>query len=640
MASQDQSPWSPYGEFPLYPAAADKSPIRLLRLRPEQHEAPIRDELLCGDLDDGPKFEALSYTWGSTADQKTITLSGRPWKVTQNLFSALQHLRLPDRDRILWVDALCINQADNNEKSLQVDQMRRVYAGNSSTERVLVWLGDDPEGKAKMALEFLLGVERQDKEAALIRTRVGALAPGRSTEELIQIFGRLSEKLAELAKVNPDMSREDAMATLDDPIDRTLYENYDSINIPNPSLQLKHDEEWDACAELFSSPWWSRTWILQEAIHDREVLVNIGFLDPIPIEPFCYLSKRYRYFVQVRQANGRDTPHKPSSPESRASSWLTTGGTTEEVDQSILTMRQYATAPNPAGATSLYPPRLSQLLLSFRHQQATDPRDKVFAFLGMATPEYRDQLRSDYSLSKRTVYTRTQRLMLVRVLVPLLWVESRDREILPSVERSDRETLPSWVPDHATRQTFLTRAMNTQWTNFAANRGFPAREPGKEEPHRHQPVDAEVLALRGICVGTVTDVRDVRMTADPHLSGDDSVRLMAYVGAGAGGCEHRLGSDASFGNTSWGPCRAAAGDIIIIAATSTIPLVLRNIIGAEGYVFVGACWLIRSELRRFSHAEDSENPWDVKSDPGFSKVMFGSACVGATEDQVEILHIY
>jgi hypothetical protein len=66
MASQNQPPQSPYKELPFYPAAAEKSaPIRLLRLlRPELDdalEAPIRGELLRGDLDHGPKFEALSY---------------------------------------------------------------------------------------------------------------------------------------------------------------------------------------------------------------------------------------------------------------------------------------------------------------------------------------------------------------------------------------------------------------------------------------------------------------------------------------------------------------------------------------------------------------------------------------------------
>jgi hypothetical protein len=448
--------------------------------------------------------------------------------------------------------------------------------------------------------------------------------------------------------VNPDMSREDVITTLDDPIDRILYENYDSINplgssFRLPELMREHDEEWDACAELLSRSWWSRTWILQEAIHDREVLVNIGPLDPIPIEQLCYLSKRYRYFLQARQASRPDIRHHWSSPEDQASRWLNAGGIAENIDASILTMRRDTTSPNPAGAASFNLPRLGQLLLSFRYQKATDLRDKVFAFLSMATPKYRDHLRS---LSMRTVYTRTQRLVLARVLLPLLWVESPDREILPS-----------WEPDHTTRQTFLARAMNAQWTNFAANRGFPAREHSKEQPHRDQLVDAEVLVLRGIRVGTLIEVRDVRMTADPNLWRDDSVQLMGYVGAGGrcrpgwcGGDEHptckpeahRIGRDASFKNTSWGPCKAAAGDAIIAAATSTIPPALRKVIGTEGYVFVGACWLIRSELRQFSDAGDPVSfrlSWDMKSDPGFSKVMFGSACVGA-EDHVEIFHVY
>lgn len=96
------------------------------------------------------RYEALSYTWSDTVDEehrpdeapgpKFISIEGLPFQVTNNLFLALKHLRLPDSDRILWVDAICINQDDgeNKEKNHQVRQMNVVY---SSAENVIIWLG-------------------------------------------------------------------------------------------------------------------------------------------------------------------------------------------------------------------------------------------------------------------------------------------------------------------------------------------------------------------------------------------------------------------------------------------------------------------------------------------------------------------
>lgn len=54
-------------------------------------------------------YEALSYTWGSTEKTDKIDINGTELPVTQNLYLALQYLRLENEDRILWIDGLCIN---------------------------------------------------------------------------------------------------------------------------------------------------------------------------------------------------------------------------------------------------------------------------------------------------------------------------------------------------------------------------------------------------------------------------------------------------------------------------------------------------------------------------------------------------
>lgn len=88
---------------------------------------------LPGPLARAPKYVALSYTW-----EKTIQLNGRICSVRENLEMALDHLRKDHSELPLWVDALCINQKDNSEKSWQAQQMNHMY---QNAESVTVWLG-------------------------------------------------------------------------------------------------------------------------------------------------------------------------------------------------------------------------------------------------------------------------------------------------------------------------------------------------------------------------------------------------------------------------------------------------------------------------------------------------------------------
>ena len=102
--------------------------IRLLRLGPASSDD---DEITCSfviaSLDEKPEFEALSYTWGDVNDTRPVEVEGSALPVTSNLHSALRHLRLKDKERTLWVDALCINQADFKEKMHQVSRMSSIY---------------------------------------------------------------------------------------------------------------------------------------------------------------------------------------------------------------------------------------------------------------------------------------------------------------------------------------------------------------------------------------------------------------------------------------------------------------------------------------------------------------------------------
>jgi hypothetical protein len=169
-------PKAPYSYTPL----ADGF-IRLLRLLPDRDKnAPIRcrifDYPLQGPTQDTHLYEALSHVWGSTDNPKTIEIEpddyclssavARNMLVTENLHAALSHLRNGFFERIIWIDAICINQADDYEKGQQIQLMARIYA---SANRVIVWLGEAAED-SDQALEALRTAGPEQRTGSLTET--------------------------------------------------------------------------------------------------------------------------------------------------------------------------------------------------------------------------------------------------------------------------------------------------------------------------------------------------------------------------------------------------------------------------------------------------------------------------------------
>ena len=121
-----------------------KNEIRLLILEPSLSEkAQIRCVQKKVSLDDDPTYEALSYAWGDPTPVNDILLDGRSFKVTLSAWDALKALRHKISPRVLWIDAICINQTDLAERSEQVKLMGAIYKKASS---VRVWLGPDDDG--------------------------------------------------------------------------------------------------------------------------------------------------------------------------------------------------------------------------------------------------------------------------------------------------------------------------------------------------------------------------------------------------------------------------------------------------------------------------------------------------------------
>lgn len=141
---------------PYVPLDLEADYIRLVVLHSGLLDEDVECSLLQAPIKDLGQYEALSYAWGDTRKTSSIMLAGQQLPVTENLEVALRHLR-PEtpasqrEKRLLWIDALCINQDDVQERNEQVLQMPKIY---EAAERVIVWLGPATR-ESDLAMDFM-----------------------------------------------------------------------------------------------------------------------------------------------------------------------------------------------------------------------------------------------------------------------------------------------------------------------------------------------------------------------------------------------------------------------------------------------------------------------------------------------------
>jgi hypothetical protein len=190
---------------------ANRDEIRLIALQPETPKGPIVVALRTESLLDNPSYEAISYAWGDESVKRPIRIDGVEVSVTANLESALRHMRLQAQTRMLWADAICINQSDIAEKNIQVRLMREIY---TSCSKCLVWLGEEDEEDGQTAFDFIEELSRQDH---IITNQCNR----------------------------------------------------------NPDSQEPCRGKFLALGRLMHRPWWSRAWVVQEALLPEDVSTGV-----------------------------------------------------------------------------------------------------------------------------------------------------------------------------------------------------------------------------------------------------------------------------------------------------------------------------------------------------------------------------
>ncbi|KAJ9150553.1 HET-domain-containing protein [Coniochaeta hoffmannii] len=463
----------------MYQPLPTNTSIRLLRIisKPEDDPVCCLDTL---DVDDDVVYTCLSYTWGDPLDHqlsspsstplaepspaRSVTLdSGYSIDVTPNLFDALRHLcsngysnETADAEsgrikNYLWIDAICIDQSNTDEKNKQVSLMGRIY---EKAQTVIIWLG------------------REDEHLA------GA-----------------AKVICRLSSFNPKQARR-RFQDIDDP------ELLETVGISQ--------RQWVDYAAFLQRRWFGRIWVVQESFFSgsKEVWCGDKILPWSKLMTTAQLLEE-THLDAVLKAYVLTMLEKPKFK----------GSIKTKLFDNRLNNQQVFGKLSKMSARSL---NLGQLLYFSRCFNATDPRDHVFAVLGMweASQVYRGtslRIRPDYDASVADIYIQGTYMAIY---------ESQDLGMLGLVEDAafrDDPDLPSWVPEYRNghRMLPLTNQVRsgTRSCRWNASDGLIWTRPTTSKWSRTLPVE-------GLLVDVVEDVGPTHTEIDMEFLLKDMLRLL------------------------------------------------------------------------------------------------------------------
>ncbi|KAK8132740.1 heterokaryon incompatibility protein-domain-containing protein [Apiospora kogelbergensis] len=540
----DDPEWKVQNDYTFYrPLDYSSKQIRLISIAPgsfddplhctlKRHTTPIKEQ----------DFEALSYCWGDLKDTVTITLrhdhtgfsssgserSGdaeQTFNITKSLNLALRHLRHQDRERVIWIDALCINQGSIRERNYAIPFMVDVYRFASS---VVLFLGEENKKKNFTRIWQLMTMLRSTIEEALPEGGMsGPLTPQHDIQGLVDrlTFGSKDGK--------PEGER--------------LFRVHLSL----------------AAEDFFEYQWFQRVWVVQEVMNARRTVVYCGdqkreWIDILVF--FCTAVKNSRSYAGALSGS--------LDLRDRLPPFLWTKLLAAQRGQH----QKEGETPSPPHLPLL------EVLTRARAFAATDPRDKIFALLSFGEETHDiealpPRLKPDYAKSSSDVWKDVTRQWIIdhqsldilgirheevdknnQIAQKTVYISAQNQPKLSNaesrflIERPPSDH-PSWALWHAEHPVSAKTAL------FRLDQPLPACQIPIDIKILDQPVDSSMLSLRGVYIDQIKsvqwpfkrwnfsehDIRQFNYHTQPPTSLDDGVPIAwaALLGAvqGMGECD-------------------------------------------------------------------------------------------------------
>lgn len=389
---------------------------RILHLQPGSGSARLEVTLQTEDVQRCNGYEALSYVWGDAVSENPLIRDGQPVEIKVNLDAALRSLRHPMHVRRLWVDAVCIDQDNVEEKNGQIRMMRLMYM---RATKVIVWLGPKKPG-----------VDEAFKLAS----------------QLHQVRMQLLYTPNDRMKTSPAAGHDLSPASVRDKID------------PNAPA-------WTHLSEMLDAKWWERVWCIQEFVVSTSCTAQCGDLE-IPMinllaaTPYVsYWRGKYSehkllwfwndiYLTKFREPYGSENSLSPSFTKPLINILEMSRGfeATEGVDQ-IYALLGIAEETNPK---SVVCPALTAVLSNKGipvYSKLLKYTDYISTLLHNVSrdidPVMKAAVTPDYKRPVELVYRDVARYLVLRhrALNVLSQVQHS-----PDVESFDKSGFPTWVP--------------------------------------------------------------------------------------------------------------------------------------------------------------------------------------------------
>jgi hypothetical protein len=255
----------------------DRHEVRLLTIHPRKTQPfsphpernAISASLTTQSLDDPTEYFALSYVWESgqyfprshrkgTRRAVHLLVDSVRIEVNRNLWLAIERIRQDEKTVRIWVDAVCINQTDLNEKAWQIGLMSRIY---QQASRTLIWLGKGSPS-SRIAMDFLR-----------------SLTPKRFLEEVKTLEEYCQKHFTASPELHPPL--------IDDWRFCSVWTDKDS-----PLAK------WDHLSSILGLPWWGRRWVIQEAFFSKKPVVILGN-ESVSMDKFAELATWHAQYLSV-----------------------------------------------------------------------------------------------------------------------------------------------------------------------------------------------------------------------------------------------------------------------------------------------------------------------------------------------------
>lgn len=375
-----------------------------------------------------------------------IECDGHKKPITKSLESALLYFRREDESVMLWIDQICIDQGNNDEKGQQIPLMSRIYQRATNTA---IWLGEAGEG-SDVAIELL--------EEVNIRLQF----------------------------------------TTEDDIDP---KEFNRIGLPKPDSQA-----WHALWKLLSRKWFTRVWIIQEVILSRDPWVacgdslitwedlSSGCMQLVTTGISAWLRKK-----AVEWAAEEAAKEAAKAVAKEAVEGATNDSKTDDRDMCELAWQLHRMKQSAQDSDNTLVP----LLVQSRGAQCYNPRDKVYGLLGVVNEDHQAAVKVSYADDFPAAKLYQQVVAHHVSQHPTRWAL---HEVLACVDH-DSPHLPSWVPDWSRPRLTVALGYTTASQGIYRAHGRFERKMWISEDFKdweRLPVRGDEMSVQGFLVDTIS----------------------------------------------------------------------------------------------------------------------------------------